>query len=561
MPSEILVTVLATLPIIYGSFFLHELGHVVMARVSGYFVTSFGLGVGQPFRVWGWRGTRVYLCRRRPLQGITFVLAPQLFPGRLQAVGMLAGGALANSLLMATALALWRLLPWGAGVWLMAAGLNAVLGIANLIPFTFRAGAFTLRSDGALIVKTLRHGIAEKSAPALFQMVAALRPLWEGVGDTTILHIYLLQVALRWIQFGDAEQAQLLYAEAEALPAADAPPAIRAYTALLRGFVACAAGKPEIGADALAAAEKGFRALEHEAGLLLVSMGQAELLLLRGDAPGAVAHLQELASHALVARQPLLRAALLASRLSAEAALPGAESLGRVEAEYEEVCRVHPSLARDLSVFKTLARFYDQREDWPRAESAYQKALSAAQALHEQFADAADQERFRQAQAGLLAGARGCLLRRGKEAEASQVEALLPSAEGLRQRRAEAEVQRTRRVYRWGLVVTLVNLLCALCGLAAVGIWVLRPPDAPPGVSQPVPHFIILIVGLVALLSVFTALAILLVPLLYILGRWSPPLSPPLRQAGGAAFLTLTLVPWFLWVALLLGFLPVVLTE
>jgi hypothetical protein len=140
------------------------------------------------------------------------------------------------------------------------------------------------------------------------------------------------------------------------------------------------------------------------------------------------------------------------------------------------------------------------------------------------------------------------------------VELLLPPAEELRQRRAEAEVQRTRRVYRWGLAVTLANLLCLLAALGAT--WILRafwPPVAPTGmpVRHPVPDPIGLLIALNILLAVFPALSILVVLPLYALGRR----SQALRQAGGAALVTLALVPWLLWSALLVLFAAVVLTR
>src|SRR5262249_39238551 len=112
LPS-LLVLLLAIYPVLYVSSVGHELGHALMARWNGFLVSSFGMGLGRPIWVGGWRGSRVYLCWKRPLQGFTFAVMAQVYPTRRQFVAMLAGGVLANFVLAAVALLLWLLLPWG----------------------------------------------------------------------------------------------------------------------------------------------------------------------------------------------------------------------------------------------------------------------------------------------------------------------------------------------------------------------------------------------------------------------------------------------------------------
>ncbi|MBV9124746.1 MAG: site-2 protease family protein [Planctomycetes bacterium] len=73
--SEVLFLVLPLvvfLPVFYLSVFAHELGHALVGRWKGLRITSFGLGTAHPFWVGDWRGTRVFLCRTRPFQGMTF---------------------------------------------------------------------------------------------------------------------------------------------------------------------------------------------------------------------------------------------------------------------------------------------------------------------------------------------------------------------------------------------------------------------------------------------------------------------------------------------------------
>ncbi len=85
MSKDIALTfIFASLPVLYVSTFLHELGHALMALRSGFIVSSFGLGTARPLWVWDWRGTKVYLCRQRSRLGLTWLLNPQIYPSRQQ---------------------------------------------------------------------------------------------------------------------------------------------------------------------------------------------------------------------------------------------------------------------------------------------------------------------------------------------------------------------------------------------------------------------------------------------------------------------------------------------
>ncbi len=67
-----LTFLLLLLPLYYGSAFAHELGHALMGKLSGFAVTSFGLGFARPWLVFSVRGTRIFFCRSKPLGGVTF---------------------------------------------------------------------------------------------------------------------------------------------------------------------------------------------------------------------------------------------------------------------------------------------------------------------------------------------------------------------------------------------------------------------------------------------------------------------------------------------------------
>src|SRR5262245_29648026 len=123
-PLEKCLLLIAGFAILYLSCFLHELGHALLGRWAGFRVTSFGLGVGRPVWAGGCRGTRVYLARNNPFQGITFVYTLRNGPFRTGTVAMLAGGAAAHAILVGVALLLWRLFPRWDAVWLLAVVLN-----------------------------------------------------------------------------------------------------------------------------------------------------------------------------------------------------------------------------------------------------------------------------------------------------------------------------------------------------------------------------------------------------------------------------------------------------
>jgi hypothetical protein len=560
----LLLILLSIFPVVYLSSFVHELGHALLARWSGFLVSSFGMGLGQPLWVGGWRGSRVYLCRRSPFQGITFSVMAQIYPTRGQLVAMLAGGVLANFALAAVAFLLWRLLPWGGEVWAMAGLLNAGLGVGNLIPFRSRVGATTLRTDGGLILQVLRGGATAGEAPERIQRVAALRGLWESVGDHLGLWVHLLGAAAAWRDLGDVGRAEAVCAEAEAVPL-EPTPFTRAYGAVVRASVLRAAGKFADSAELLDAAGQGFRDLGHEAGQFLTAWGRAELLLRQGHAAEASAALDGLAGHVLVATRPGLRLGLLESRLCARAALPDGDGVEPLRQEYERGRRRSPLATRDLRVYRELGRLHARREEWERAAVVYAKAVAAARRLHGLLANAEDRERFAQSQADLLDEAGACLRRLGRDAEAERLATAFPAEAG----KSSADDVRRRRgrlLQRLGWGVTAVNVLCAAGVVAAA--WVLESRAAGPGtVLAPTGEYLVLkhpptprefLFGLPLFVEarlgpswdaflVTLVVCALLVPLYAAARAAAGRLVPALGQRGRSAVLYLALAPWLSW--------------
>jgi hypothetical protein len=559
---SLLIVLLAIYPVVYVSAFCHELGHALLARWNGFLVTSFGMGIGRPLWVGSWRGSRVYVCRQKPLQGITFSVMTQLYPTRRQLVAMLAGGVLANFALAAVAFLLWRLLPWGGEVWATAGLLNAALAVGNLVPFNSRVGTTTLRTDGGLIWQVLRGRTAVGEAPERLERLAALRGLWESVGDHLGLWVHVLGAAAAWRDLGDVERAEALCAEAEALPL-EATPFTRAYGAVVRAAVLRAAGKFADCAALLDAAEQGFRDLGHEAGLFLTAWGRAELLLQQGRAAEAVAALDELAGHRLVATRPGLRFALLESRLCARATLPDGDGVEPLRREYERYRA--PLATRDLRVYRGLARLHVRREEWERAAEAYRTAVAAVRKLYGLLAKSDDGRRFAQGQADLLAEAGTCLRRVGADAEADKLAGAL-TADTAGDSAAADRQRRGRRLHRAAWALTAVNAVCAVALVAAV--WVLECRAVSPGLvlaptgerlvlKHPptarefflgLPLFVEARVGRAwGIFLTCLVIGVVLVPLVSALLAAGGRLLPAVRGRGGSLIFWLALMPWLGW--------------
>src|SRR5436309_2935943 len=73
------IFLLALIPSVYVATFVHECGHTLVARWQGFVVTSMGMGIGRPFLVWEWRGTKVYLARTRSASGMTVSHSRQIY--------------------------------------------------------------------------------------------------------------------------------------------------------------------------------------------------------------------------------------------------------------------------------------------------------------------------------------------------------------------------------------------------------------------------------------------------------------------------------------------------
>jgi tetratricopeptide (TPR) repeat protein len=560
------VVALVVLPVVYLSALGHELGHALLGRCVGYAVTSFGLGLGRPFLVRPLGNTRFYLARTKPLQGVTFMLAPGRPPARWRKVAMLAGGVLANALLGTAALGLLYLLPAGRAVWWTVLAVNGLLVIGSLAPTVDGIGVLGIPSDGSQIFEALRGRARPVPLPKLIEHVQKLRGLWQDIGDYPSLYYHLMSAVMAWEELGEVEHAQKLCDEAEALRPAGWP-GLRAWGALARAAVAARAGSFAAGATALDEAEAVYRAQELEAGLFLAAWGRARLLREQGDAAGALRLLESLAAGPLPAgAQEVCAIGLLACRLCARAEqddTPGAEAL---RGDYEAAPLRLSSAARHVRVYRALGRMYVRRGAWAEADAAYHKALQAAGKLHAMFTSPAEQARYARAEEGLLAEARDCQERLGRGPEDRFLRDIFPARDEIeRQREVELRQRgRRRRRLAWGAVFVNAAVLAGLAtflhfrGPVSDG-W---PGDLGPPVrtaatlgdqlrqlsSRMRAHLGPLGAVLLLSLALWTALA--LVPLLFppLIGR----LFAALRYRGGFSAAVLAALPWLIWLFLYL---------
>ncbi len=543
-----LVYLLLILPVAYVSHFLHELGHAVVGRLCGAMVTSFGMGVGRPWLVCSWRGAKTYLCPRRPFQGLTFFVFPELLPTRARMCATLAGGILVHALIVVGSFLAWRRLPVAEPVWLTLLIFNGFGLLGNLTPLTVRIGKSRFRSDGAQILRVLRVGALESSAAERIQVVAALRPLWTGVGDQAALRLQLAAAAVGCIELDDQARAVELLAELESIPAEE-PAALRPTVQLCQAMACHGLGRMDEGDARLAAAEQEYRLQKHAAGLFLAALARVEARIRKGEAVAAE-EVEALAGQPLVAARPLLRTYVLPALLHAAVSRGDEMRVNELLLDHLRLRVRFPSATRDLAVHRGAGRFFTDKQKWNQAVASYDQALQALKRIREEFIEPAEQARLMQTQSALIAEAKQCLVQAGRSTEADQLETRFSPEQAAREAEAD-RIERNRRLRRLAWVITSVNVLVVfILGLVfgkwdqweryerfgvgyALGRSFLGRLDDSPAVHLSVFGLAMALVFYAALLAVFELGSRLLV-------MW----APRLRSKLGMPALFLALIPW-----------------
>jgi predicted negative regulator of RcsB-dependent stress response len=528
---EPLLALVLFLPVMYVSIFVHELGHALIGRAVGFAVNSFGIGTGRPFLTFSVRGVRIFFCGTRPLQGLTFCWIPHLSPPRWRMVAFFAAGILANSLVAVAAVILWSSHVWGEPLWVGVTLINGIFAITNLIPIERKVGKAILRSDARLVLLTLRRRPIAMPAPVVIQFVRALRGLWESIEDHRTLRANLAASAVSWADLGDPERATALFTEAQALPRNESS-AYVARESLVRAAIEIEAGRLDEASSALDEAESMYREKADELALLHVALGRARVLILRGEAPGALVHLDTIAANPLVHRHSPLRIESLVARLSAALAISDISAAKESFAQYQTARREQPSASRDLRVYRAVAQFFTQRGDSRNAAPSFQAAAVAIDEIAAAWNDPADRAEFLHRQSGFLTEAGNCLRAINKPQDAERLVEPLLSFEAFERKMAEVPRERNHRRFRIGLRLILADVLCSvvfIIAMGAVGVY-LGPGRTPPML------FLLLVFGFAA----FTIFTVAYLVFHVTIGR----LIPPLRRREGAVILALACLPW-----------------
>jgi tetratricopeptide (TPR) repeat protein len=406
------------------------------------------------------------LGRTRPLQGLTFGLPRVLYPPRKTMVPFLAGGIIANLLLMVGALALCRWVPLGRSLWLTAAAANALLAIPSLIPSQFKVGSTYLRNDGMLIVQTLRDRVISQAPFEVVQTLKALRQLWESIGDDATLRIYILGAAAVHCELEDFRRAEMLLAELDATAPSD-PAMLQASDALVRCSLLGGTGRPDEANEALRSAESLFRASGDEVGLLSATMQRAWIHLLKHEATEAAVELESLTCHPLLQPSSWFQSYVYSFCVQAHAARSDPVGAEQALARYETARTVCPSALRDYRVYRVMTRLCAEIDDWVRAEQHCRRAFAAISELVGQIAHTDERSQFLETQAAFFDELRRCYQSLNRADEAERLIALLTTTEQIQQPDTSRQRQRDRRLLRAGLWLLLIDVCCSLGAIRA----------------------------------------------------------------------------------------------
>ena len=522
-----LILILAMLPALVLSVFIHEVGHAVLGYAAGYIITSFGVGMARPLFVVPFRGVRIFFCLSKPFNGITFAFHPDLLPSKHRLVAYLAGGVLFNAALALFCFVLLQWTPRGGSVWLSLLIFNTVLAVSSLIPFQVKVGKAVLRSDGALILQAIRCGMYSQPAPITVLGLEFLQTLSLSVGDATLSQIGLLGGAEAWAALEDSERADALMVQASNQPDSKIP-ALQAFREYVRAEVALSAGRTDEATTAIDRAESIFRSEHHDVGLMLVSLLRVAVRIHRQEWNTAASTLDHLRFNPSLQSRPNIGLARTVLRLSTAFAEADPPAIERLCQEYTSLQGKVDSPTIDLAIRRSLARFHAERGDMAAAAPAFRRAVSRVEELADYWTDPDERMRFLSRHKSLADEARQCLISLGQTDEADRLLAPILTPADRAKQVGEIALIRNRRLRKAGLRVMLANILILAFAFAInLGLEL-----------EPVTGGKLLFLAM--FLSLFTIVGALHLAFDLAVGRR----LTGLRTSGGAVTLLLACFPW-----------------
>lgn len=195
-------------PWVVFSVIIHELGHMLGARMAGLRVAYCGVGIQKPLFSFGIGETR-YFFGLWPINGLTLIVhdGPRVPTGPM--VFAVAAGPLTNLAMGVVALTIDLLQPGAQPAWSMLATVSFLLTL-NLLPIRSKGTGFTFRTDGMMILQllngTLRHGL---STGIKLRNHELLRELGEQVRSPLAMAAHELALAYETRRsLGDREAAE-----------------------------------------------------------------------------------------------------------------------------------------------------------------------------------------------------------------------------------------------------------------------------------------------------------------------------------------------------------------
>ncbi len=460
-----LIFILAMLPALVLSVFVHEVGHAVLGRAAGYIITSFGVGMARPLCVVPFRGVRIFFCRSKPFNGLTLAFHPDLLPSRIRGVTYLSGGILFNT---ALALISWGFFMWtsrGGSVWLALVIVNAILAVTALVPHQFKVGKAVLRSDGALILQTIRCDTYSQPSPITVQGLKFIQTLTASIGDATFFQLSLLSGAEAWAALGDIERADALIVQMSNQPDSEIL-TLQAYREYVRAEVALVAGRTDEATAAINRAESIFRAEDHDVGLMLVSILRSGVLIHLQEPDDVGRALEDLRLNPVLQRHRNLGVARAVLSLNAAILQTDIHAIERLYKEYTALqTQVHSSTI-DLAIHRDFARFHAERGAMASAEPAFRRAVSRVGELADHWTDPDERTRFLARHKGLTDEVRQCLTSVGQADEADRLLAPFLTPMDSAKQVVEAARVRDRRLRKRGLSILLANVVILVSAFA-----------------------------------------------------------------------------------------------